>query len=279
MTVRSAAPAAPWASAYPPVARLFPELRVRLVPTVRADEGWVTVHQVLASPALRTRLIAAELRTTERRHGVAPRPDVAAGFWLHRYTWPLCLLFTLPWLLQERVPLLGPEQLACRHRSHGGPAELAVLSAGGGANGSANGGDGAGAGRFGCLHGDPAAGHPDALVLPDRSALDDLLRRTVAAQLEPLFGAFGPQMRRGSGTLWGLATDELVEGLWFAAGLLGEEARAVAALGELLPAEPFAGAAGFRTEGAVLRRSRVSCCLFYTLRPDRLCAGCPRGCL
>jgi hypothetical protein len=260
MTVRSAAPPAPWATAYSAFARVFPDLRVRL--TRHPGNDWVTVRQVTGSPRLRARLIAAELRTTERRHGRTPRPDVAAGFWLHRYAWPLCLLFTLPWLLQRRVPLLGPEQLACRHSPEGGPAELAVLP------GSPD--------RFACLPGDPSADHPGAVLLPDRHALDGTLRRTVATQLGPLFAAFGPELRRGPGALWGLATDELVEGLWYAAGLLGEEARAVAALTRLLPAEPFVGAAAFRTDGPALRRSRVSCCLFYTLRPDLPCTGCPR---
>ncbi|MGC0313296.1 iron-sulfur protein [Kitasatospora acidiphila] len=266
MTVRSAAPPVPWATAYPAFTRVFPDLRVRLDRRLdgRLEHGWVPVRRLLGSPALRARLITDELRAAERRYGRAPRPDVAAGFWLHRYAWPLCLLFTLPWLLQRRVPLFGPERLACRHQPRGGPAELAVL--------------GSGSTRFACLPDDPSAGHPGALVLPSQGALDAALRRTVAAQLGPLFAAFGPELRRGPRTLWGLATDELVEGLWFAAGLLGEEARAVAALTGLLPAEPFAGAASFRSDGPDLRRSRVSCCLFYTLRPDRPCAGCPRNC-
>ncbi|MCC9310452.1 iron-sulfur protein [Kitasatospora sp. RB6PN24] len=262
MTVLSAAPPAPWATAYQAFARVFPQLRVRLDGQVGRD--WVAVSRLPASRALRARLIAAEQRGAERRYGRAPRPDVAAGFWLHRYAWPVCLLFTLPWLLQRRVPLLGPEQLACRHQPLGGPAELSLLE-------SCSTG-------FACLSDDPAADSPGALVLPGQGALDATLRRVVAAQLGPLFRAFGPELRRGPRTLWGLATDELVEGLWFAAGLLGEEARAVAALSELLPAEPFTGAADFRADGTGLRRTRVSCCLFYTLRPDQPCAGCPRTC-
>ncbi|GAA1944077.1 iron-sulfur protein [Kitasatospora viridis] len=265
MTVRGAITTSPHpcAAAYRAFGRVFPDLRIRLTGT-RPGAGWTTAPRLLASPALRERLLAAEARRTARRHGAAPRPDVAAGFWLHRVAWPLGLFFTLPWLLDARVPLPTAEQLAHRHPARGGPAELALLPGG--------------PLRFACLPGDPAAEHPDALVLPDRPALDLALRTAFADRLDPLFTAFGPQLRRGSRPLWGLATDELTEGLWFAAGLLGEEARAVAALSALLPGRtaPFTGGAGFRSTPTGPTRTRVSCCLFYTVSPTAPCAGCPR---
>jgi hypothetical protein len=260
---------APYAGAYAAFAGVFPDLRVHLGGT-RPDEGWLTTSRLLADPGLRARVIAAEARLDRLRHGADPRPDVAAGFWVHRYAWPLCLLLTLPWLLERRVPLLTVEQLAFRRPRGGpgraaGPVELALLPT-------------AAPPRFACLPADPAAEHPGALVLPDAAALDAALRTTAAAHLGPLLAAFRPQLRRGPRTLWGLATDELVESLWYAARLLDLEPRAVAALGALLPGgtAPFTGAAGFRAAGAP-ERTRVSCCLFYTLRPEDSCAGCPRG--
>jgi ferric iron reductase protein FhuF len=53
----------------------------------------------------------------------------------------------------------------------------------------------------------------------------------------------------------------------------------------LLPGStrPYAGSAAFREltgpDGESLpTRDRVSCCLFYTLRPTETCATCPRTC-
>jgi len=61
--------------------------------------------------------------------------------------------------------------------------------------------------------------------------------------------------------------------------------KALAELAALLPGttEPYAGTAGFRElagpDGASLpTRDRVTCCLFYTLRPDATCVTCPRTC-
>ncbi|MFE0461881.1 (2Fe-2S)-binding protein [Kitasatospora sp. NPDC058965] len=255
---------APYAGAYAAFARVFPDLRVRLA-TPPPGPDWHPVARLLADPALRTRLLAAELRADRARYGTAPRPDVAAGFWLHRYSWPLCLLFGLPWLLERRVPLPTVEQVAFRPaRPAGGPVELALLP------GAPH--------RFACLPDDPAARHPGAVPVPDRAALDATLRTAVAGHLAPLLAAFRPQLRRGPRTLWGLATDELVESLWYAAGLLGLGPRAVADLEALLPGgtAPFTGGAGFRRADGQPARTRVSCCLFYTVRPAEACAGCPR---
>ncbi|WP_329563114.1 (2Fe-2S)-binding protein [Kitasatospora sp. NBC_01266] len=74
-----------------------------------------------------------------------------------------------------------------------------------------------------------------------------------------------------------------------AAGLLGQETRALAALAALLPEDadnaPFGGAAAFRLARPsrpagppTPLRTRVSCCLYYTVRPGEPCAGCPRAC-
>ncbi|CAM5248457.1 hypothetical protein SCANM63S_06145 [Streptomyces canarius] len=138
-----------------------------------------------------------------------------------------------------------------------------------------------------CLPGDPAAALPGTVVVPDEEALRAEVRAAVAEHLEPVLGAFGPRMRRRGRALWGMATDEVAEGLWYVARLFGEreEARAVRELELLLPGAtpPYAGSAGFRTpagpDGSPLpTRDRVSCCMFYTVRPQDICATCPRTC-
>jgi hypothetical protein len=187
-----------------------------------------------------------------------------AGFGLHRYAWAACLLFTLPWFLHRRVPYLPVERVAHdRERSR-----LAARPAG-----------------FACLPGDPAAATPGARVVRDEEALRAELRSAVAAHLEPVLGAFGPVMRRRGRGLWGMATDEITEGLWYVGNLLGEERRAMRELEALLPGteKPYAGTPAFREltgpQGEPLTtRDRVSCCLYYTLEPQDTCATCPRTC-
>ncbi|NBM20191.1 iron-sulfur protein [Streptomyces sp. GC420] len=199
-----------------------------------------------------------------RDYGRQARPDVIAGFALHRYAWPACLLITVPWFLHRRVPRMPVDGVVFQ-RALG---RMAVR-----------------VGEFACLPDDPLAGLPGARVVPDEEALRAEVRASVAEHLEPLLDGFRPRMRRGKRALWGMATDEIVEGLWYIAHLLGEERRAMAELELLLPGStgPYVGAAGFREltgpDGAALpTRDRAGCCLFYTLRPEDTCVTCPRTC-
>ncbi len=127
---------------------------------------------------------------------------------------------------------------------------------------------------FACLPGDPAAALPGAHVVDGEEALRGEVRAAMAEHLEPILARFGPPMRRRGRALWGMVTDEVVEGLWYVARLLGEKRRAVRELEALLPGttKPYAGSAAFRElngpDGAPLpTRDRVSCCMFYTVRP------------
>lgn len=138
-------------------------------------------------------------------------------------------------------------------------------------------------GGFACLPDDPAAALPGAHVVPDEEALRAEVRAAVAGHLGPVLEGFRTRMRRGPRALWGMASDEIVEGLWYVAQLLGEEPRAIAALERLLPGAtaPYAGSAGFREltgpcGEALSTRDRASCCMYYTLRPDDTCLTCPR---
>ncbi|MFC9325998.1 (2Fe-2S)-binding protein [Kitasatospora sp. NPDC057015] len=242
-----------------------PAVRVHHGPP-RSGDGWVSGAELLRDPAALRELIAFDARDGLERYGAALRPDVAAGFCLHRYCWPVGLLFTWPWLLERRVPSLPAEALSLRRRT----GELTVEL-----------------GAFACLPDDPAAGLPGAEVVADPAALRARLLAALAEHLTPLLAVFRPELRRGPRTLWACATDAVVEGLWQVSALLGEEERAVDALGALLPGHagartaPFVGGAGFRLEeraGAppVRTRTRAGCCLLYTVRPEDACTGCPR---
>jgi hypothetical protein len=231
--------------------------------------GWVAAASLAEGGAGLDTFLAWDDAQVVRDYGQKARPDVVASFGLHRYAWPACLLITVPWFLHRRVPRFPVTHVSYDRSAPGLPmGRLAVRSAG-----------------FACLPGDPAAALPGARVVADEEALRAEVRAAVAEHLEPVLGGFGPRMRRRGRALWGMATDEVVEGLWYVAHLLGEQERARHELELLLPGatKPYVGSAAFREltgpNGESLpTRDRASCCMFYTLRPEDTCATCPRTC-
>lgn len=249
---------APLTDSYVRLSAVFPELRIHSGTPPRSGHGWVSALDLIQDPAALRELIEFDARRGRREYGVELRPDVAAGFCLHRYTWPVALAFTLPWFLERRVPRLPVERISIR-RSTG---ELTVLPS-----------------EFACLPDDPAAASPSARVVRDEAALRAFLLSSIAEHMAPLLTVFRPAVRRGPHTLWGMTTDDVIEGLWYLGSLLGQEERAAAELTRLLPgggAAPFTAAAGFRSQDGMRTRTRVSCCLFYTVRPEDACFSCPR---
>ncbi|MER7762716.1 (2Fe-2S)-binding protein [Streptomyces sp. NPDC097619] len=265
--VASAPAGSPVADAYARMAAAYPGLKVV---ERSADEpsprgvGWVGADALAHGGAALDAFLAWDDEQVLRDYGRRARPDVVASFGLHRYAWPVCLLFTVPWFLERRVPEL-PVDAVSYHRTRG---VMSVRT-----------------GSFACLPGDPAALLPGARVVPDENALRDEVRAAVSRHLGPVLEGFRPRMRRGPRALWGMATDEVAESLWYIGGLLGEEDRARAELELLLPGAtaPYTGGAGFRTltaeDGTPLpTRDRASCCFFYTIRPEDTCTTCPRTC-
>ncbi|MFD9337657.1 (2Fe-2S)-binding protein [Streptomyces sp. NPDC060028] len=267
MPVLAAPPAL--ADAYARLTQAYGGLRVdELSPHEPSPRGagWVGADELAAGGPALDAFLARDEAQILRDHGRRPRPDVVAGFGLHRYAWPACLLITVPWFLSRRVPRLPAAGVAF-HRAHG---RMAVRPD-----------------TFACLPDDPAATLPGARVVPDEEALRAEVRAAVAEHLTPVLEGFGPRMRRRHRALWGMVTDEVVEGLWYVGHLLGgdEEARAMRELELLLPGStaPYTGGAGFRTlpgpGGRELpTRDRAACCLFYTVRPEDTCVTCPRTC-
>ncbi|RPE39430.1 FhuF-like iron-sulfur protein [Streptomyces sp. Ag109_O5-1] len=232
--------------------------------TAPRGDGWIGAAELAAGGPALDAFLAWDEDQVLRDYGQRARPDVVASLGLHRYAWPACLLITVPWFLHRRVP-----RLPVTHVSYDRTAgRMAVRVA-----------------SFACLPGDPAAALPGAVVVADEEALRAKVRSAVAEHLEPVLGGFGPRMRRRGRALWGMATDEIVEGLWYVAHLLDDEDRAVRELERLLPGatQPYVGSAAFRTltgpAGEPLpTRDRVSCCMFYTVRPSDTCPTCPRTC-
>ncbi|MDJ1136922.1 (2Fe-2S)-binding protein [Streptomyces iconiensis] len=271
MAVPTLAPVAPdvspFRAAYARLTDVFPTLDVtettarELLPE---GPGWVRATELARGGAALDSFLAWDDEQIRHDYGKSARPDVIASFGLHRYAWPVCLLVTIPWFLHRRVPRV-PVGAVAFQRTLG---RLAVHVE-----------------EFTCLPDDPAASAPGARVVPDEAALRAEVREAVAEHLAPVLDGFRPRMRRGARALWGMATDEITEGLWYLGHLLGEEQRAMAEVQRLLPGAttPFAQGAAFReltghSGESLPTRDRASCCLFYTLRPEDTCVTCPRTC-
>jgi hypothetical protein len=227
-------------------------------------QGWADGAELAVRPELLDAFLDAEARRIQNRHAHTARRDVVASRALHDYLWSVSLLMSGPWYLERRVPRIRPQDL--RISLTADAYEIVP-------------------GTFACLPDDPAAELPGARVLPHAEALRAELRAAVADHVRPLLAAIGPQLRRGPRALWGMVGDDLVSGIWHLGSVLGQERGAVRAAGELLPGPvpPFPGGAGFRQltgrEGqSYTTRTRLGCCLYYTIRPAEACGTCPRTC-
>ncbi len=223
----------------------------------RAAGGqWVQGGSLATDFAVIERMIEAEEQRAVEAYGTAPRRDVAATWVLRRYAFTACLAMSAPWFLERRVPRVALDRVAYAWQDR----ELVVE-----------------ADEIICLPGDSIARRADVRAVADEEALGAELRGVVAAHLAPVLDAFGPVMRRRPRSIWGLATDQLASGLWHLGTALGRPAAAAAAANVLLPGgtPPYLGGAGFRP-GPDSARTQTTCCLFYTVRPDELCATCPR---
>lgn len=253
------------ASAYRRLTDLCPGLEAEVAePGAPAGQRWVDVTELALRPGLLDAFLDAEATRTAERYDHRARPDVVASRLLHDCLWSMCLLVGGPWYLDSRVPLLRPEDIRIGRRD----GRYQVVP-----------------GSFACLPGDPAEGLPGVRRVSGEAALGDVLRTAVADLVRPLCAALGPRVRRGPRALWGMVEDDLVSGIWYVGRMLGEEERAVAAAGRLLPGAvpPFPAGAGFRrltgADGSSYpTRDRAGCCLFYTIRPAEACATCPRTC-
>ncbi|MFH8366746.1 (2Fe-2S)-binding protein [Streptomyces sp. NPDC018031] len=259
----AAVTASPLSEAYTRLSGVYPGLTV-LEGEPRSGGGWVTSAELAAGGAALDAFLGWDEDQVLRDYGEPGRPDVVAGFGLHRYVWPACLLVTVPWFLLRRVPRLPVGQVSL-DRARG---RMTVRVT-----------------EFRCLPDDPAAALPGARVVPDEEGLRDAVREAVAEHVGPVLDAFRRRTRRGTRALWGMVADDITEGLWRIGALLGEEDRALTELAGLLPSAvtPYPVGAGFREltgpDGdRLVTRDRAACCLFYTLRPRETCATCPRTC-
>jgi hypothetical protein len=253
--------------AYRRLAVLCPVLRLTVTPAGFGDGAgdgpcWIDAAALARDPAALDAFLAAEAARIRQAYGVEAREDVVATRALHSYLWSAGLLMSGPLYLERRVPLLRPQDIRV-----GPGGSLRVTP-----------------GRFACLPDDPAAASPRATVLDSDEDMHAELRRVVADHVRPLLATLRPRLRRGTRALWGMAGDDLVSGLWHLGRALGEEQHGAGLATRLLPVPfpPFPGGAHFRPAPDALAgepqltRTRIGCCLHYTVRPDETCSTCPR---
>ncbi|MGI5346834.1 iron-sulfur protein [Streptomyces sp. CA-250714] len=216
-------------------------------------------------PAALDRFVQAESARIQRREAHTARRDVAASRALHGYAWSVALLMSGAWYLERRVPRIRPGDIQVDLET--GAVEVTPGQV------------------FSCLADDEAArdGLPGARTLVDAEALRAELRSAVADHLRPLLTAIAPEVRRGPRALWGMVEDDLISGIWYLGRMLGEEENAIRAATELLPGPvpPFPGGAAFRhltgdSGRTYPTRTRLGCCLYYTIGPAQPCLNCPR---
>lgn len=220
--------------------------------------GWSTAAELCSDASLLDDL----LRRYGRGYGTEI-PQVTGSLFLKGYLWRVLAPVVAAFLLERRVPDLGPGSVALRFDERGFPADLAL--------------DGA----FAALPEDPGAGHPGALVLPSEEDLSRYLgERFAGAHLPGLLAALRPRTRRGLGALRGMGVDAVADAFLIVGQSLerGEEAVRLAE-GVFAGPSPLSGTTNYfvveRDGRRETGRVRNACCLYYRLGRDA-CLTCPR---
>lgn len=224
-----------------------------------AGPGWYTVAELYSDAPLLDDL----LRRLGREYGT-DIPQVTGSLFLKGYLWRVLAPVAAVFLLERRVPDLGPKGVALRFDGRGFPVDLAV--------------DGA----FAVLPDDPGAWHPHALVVSSEEDLACYLaERFAGAHLPGLLAALRPRTRRGSGALQQMAVDAVADALLIVGQGLGREGEAVGFAEEVLAGpSPLSGKTNYfvveRDGRRETSRVRNACCLYYRLGRDA-CLTCPRA--
>ncbi|MGH3721066.1 MAG: (2Fe-2S)-binding protein [Pseudonocardiaceae bacterium] len=232
---------------------------------------WIGCEHALSDPdffacwraEVAQRLVEQHCPVAEKTH--VPE-ETTAGYVLKRYLIIPGHLGGLLFHSARRVPSLSSRHLGFRLDS-GALREVVLWP-----------------GRFWCLPGDPDAGHPDAVPVPDEVALGAVLRWQVIAHATRFLAVYSPQVRFGRRTRWAAVTDALDKGLLLAGCSFGspqagaDDARLVLADGEW-PLTSASTICQVTDEHGRMHwtRRRGSCCFLYALPGvESPCASCPR---
>jgi hypothetical protein len=187
------------------------------------------------------------------------------AYLIGNYSWYVPLAGVVAYLAAARVPDFSPENVALCLRTytwhegeHSGEAErmdVRFLN-----------------GRFACLPDDPAANHPDAIVLPDSDTLREWLRTRLEAHLTPLIERVFAQTRLSRGAQWCLVADSCAALFLHVGQALGDAARGQGEGLKFVKA-PDSPMTNDKTSYISLQyldhretfRARGGCCRYYTV--------------
>jgi ferric iron reductase protein FhuF len=224
------------------------------------DPAWVEVSRLASDSDLLDELlgrIGQEYETSDRL--------VTVTFLLRGCLWRVLTPAVAAFLLDRRLPDLSAQNVALSFDQDGYTSGLVLRE-----------------GRYAALPTDPAAGHPDAVVLSsDEEVLAWGQNRLAEHHLLSLFDALRcSRPRRGKRALWGTAVDVICEAFMYVGRWLGRQQEALEYAESMLSGDsPLSGPTNYFTleygGGSELTRVRNTCCLYYKLG-DGTCFTCPR---
>jgi Ferric iron reductase FhuF-like transporter len=209
--------------------------------------GWVPATRCADGTAL-PRLVDAAVRQWS-----APRHVAATLAW-KQYSYWLLLPAVLGYAAARRVPVMAAGNVLLR------PAGSAALVRVGLATP-----------RVAMLAGDPLAGAPGSIAVPDEAALVGMLRRSVLDDhLTPMLARLREQAKVGRRTLLGSVASAVCYALVRAHGDLPGD-RTASTVATLLAGLGVADLVELTPDLMIRRRT---CCLAFTLPEPKICAGC-----
>jgi hypothetical protein len=235
------------------------------------DPGWFPATALWDADS--ARLLEGLAHSTRSYPGAERR--TAGAFFIGHYAWYLAGAAICAYLAERRIPDLSPANVALRYGSYtwysgdqSGQAEnIEVRFV---------------RGHFAVLANDPAAAHPDALVLPSAPALREWLREALEQHIAPLIDGVYAVTRLGKRAQWNLVADSCARLFQHAGQHLGDEPRACAE-GLAFIQSPVSPMRASHTRYLTLECNghrdtfveRGGCCLYYRVAPGQNCSTCP----
>jgi hypothetical protein len=212
-------------------------------------------------------------------HAIRQYPNAdrrtAGAFFVGHYAWYLAGAAICAYLAERRIPDLSPEHVALRYSTYTWQA--------GDQSGEVESMDVRFVHRhFAALADDPAAAHPDAVLLPTSSTLRDWLREALEQHIAPLINAVHTLTRLGKRAQWNLVADSCARLFQYAGQRLGDEPRSCAE-GLAFIQSPASPMRASHTRYLTLECNghhntfveRGGCCLYYRVAPGQNCSTCP----
>jgi len=235
------------------------EFRTMLLAEPDAEPGWLSVTELSAegTPHL------AEVLKRVKGHYKTNDKQAPAALWFGHYAFTVAAVPIACYLAARRVPQLGTDDVWVRFEEDGDIGGLAWRNR-----------------TFSALTNDPAAEHPDCVVLESQDALRIELRKQIIEHLTPLVTAVRARSSFGKPGMWALAADSAASAFTWVGGLLGDEAGGAAEAGLFsTPPSLLHRKRGFicveQSGLSYQMLERTSCCLYYKVEGGEYCSSCP----